>query len=84
MITCPNCNGVGRKDGPTWVAPIAWETKTCPTCQGKRKVENKYSKWVTCPICKGWGKEPPLITNLRCQCCNGIGMTTPSRASRCK
>lgn len=80
MATCPNCNGTGELEGPSWAPPISWSIKACPTCDGTGKVSTSVARWdIICPRCKGWGNESPLITSFTCQDCQGRGMVSRGR-----
>ncbi len=60
MATCPNCNGAGEIEGPSWVPPINWSTKDCPTCDDAGRVGPDMPRWwKICPKCKGWGRNRP-------------------------
>jgi DnaJ-class molecular chaperone len=74
MIACPNCNGKGEVEGPKWTGQVDLSSKKCPTCKGDRKVPNYIGEWVICPVCLGWGNEPPQRLGFICSKCNGVGM----------
>ena len=81
MATCPNCNGAGEKEGPSWVPPINWQVKGCPMCNGTGEVPADVPRWWSiCPKCDGWGAEPPLVTSFTCALCGGRGMISRGRA----
>ena len=80
MIACKNCVGTGEITGPRWAPSIEWSRKTCPTCEGVRRVPNRMNQWIVCAKCGGWGTEPPLMPGPICQECNGLGMRSLSRA----
>ena len=80
MITCPNCKGKGQIKGPKWLQPVNWALKTCPTCGGTRRVADYQGRWVRCPVCLGWGIEPPVWLDSTCYKCRGVGILPSGRA----
>lgn len=81
MARCPNCNGTGEIEGPSWVPPISQSVKDCPTCDGTGEVTPDIPRWWRiCSKCDGWGQEPPLVTSFTCKIRRGIGMVSRGRA----
>ena len=74
MIACPNCTGQGEIEGPKWKGQVKISTKKCPTCNGSARVPDYMKQWIPCPICLGWGNEPPQHLGFICTKCKGLGM----------
>jgi DnaJ-class molecular chaperone len=74
MANCPNCNGVGKIEGPPGALEISVTTRTCPTCRGSGEVATEIARWWNiCDECGGWGKVGMPIAPQTCPSCRGRG-----------
>ena len=80
MANCPNCNGVGKIEGPPGAPMIATRIETCPTCTGSGEVSTEIARWWDiCDICGGWGEVGMQIAPQTCPSCRGRGMVSRGR-----
>jgi DnaJ-class molecular chaperone len=80
MANCPNCNGVGKIEGPPGALEISVTTRTCPTCRGSGEVATEIARWWNiCDECGGWGKVGMPIAPQTCPSCRGRGMISRGR-----